>query len=173
MKAAHDFFELVCQAVFFEDSIEYGLIDLRLFKNPDDAFSVLCPSRLEGDGGQVLGFDDLGFDAALFQGRRIGNGFANKVLIGRNELNGKAFDEDRFGLIAESALFGECADRGELVQPLSDGDEEHVQVVGQDRLDVIRSGDSAPDRIGFDDPQTDHLFDDEKRFLHRTQPVRL
>ena len=51
--------EPVRQPVPVQDRAEEGPIDVRLFHEPDDALLVLRPSGLEGDGGQVLGFQDL------------------------------------------------------------------------------------------------------------------
>jgi len=46
-------------------------------------------------------------------------------------------------------------------------DEKDIQVIGQNRLDIIRRGDPASDRMGLNDPLAGHILDNSKGFFHR------
>ena len=84
----------------------------RLFQEPDNPFPVLGPSGLKGDSGQVFDLDDLGLDVAVSQRRGVCHGLTDKGIVGRNELDGKALDQEGLGLIGVTAAGGQIRRSG-------------------------------------------------------------
>ena len=105
-------------------------------------------------------------------GSIVVNGIADEIVVGRDELNGKPLDEDRFSLRIVSVLPSIFIDRREDVEPFFRRDEKNVQVIGQYGFDVVRRRDPAADRVGFDDAPAGHLGDDFKGFFHWDRSAR-
>jgi hypothetical protein len=68
--------ELVGQPEILQDPAENGPIDDRIFQQSDQAFPVLGPARLQGDGRKVFGRNDPGLDIPVFQSRSVLHGLA-------------------------------------------------------------------------------------------------
>lgn len=134
-----------------EDSIEDGAVEIGLFEHLLDAGAVFGAPDAGGDGDEVFGPENPARHAVELDRERLAHGFLGQS-VGGEPLDGEAADHDVFAVDSVAEFLEMRVDgRDAGGETGISRDEEHVGIVGGERLGVAHRRQRAAERVVHDE----------------------